>query len=228
MTNDAKRIIIKTKIQFVFMGGFKLPQFSPAEKEKLRQDLIDAGKKLFAAQGLKKTSLEQLTAATGIAKSTFYAFYDSKEAMYLDLLELESAGMEERVWAAVEKQSDAYNGIIAYLRQMVLELKTNPLTKKLIMHPQEMELLRRRVPPEFIERKLQRNVIPLMNYIEQQQIKGEIINKDSGVIVGMMRAAMLIEVHKQEFDEKLYAEIEEIMFHAVASALTISPVSTKE
>ncbi|UYO06201.1 MULTISPECIES: TetR/AcrR family transcriptional regulator [Paenibacillus] len=228
MTNDAKRIIIKTKIQFVFIGGFKLPQFSPAEKEKLRQDLIDAGKKLFAAQGLKKTSLEQLTAATGIAKSTFYAFYDSKEAMYLDLLELESAGMEERVWAAVEKQSDAYNGIIAYLRQMVLELKTNPLTKKLIMHPQEMELLRRRVPPEFIERKLQRNVIPLMNYIEQQQIKGEIINKDSGVIVGMMRAAMLIEVHKQEFDEKLYAEIEEIMFHAVASALTISPVSTKE
>ncbi|MEK5639125.1 MULTISPECIES: TetR/AcrR family transcriptional regulator [Paenibacillus] len=228
MTNDAKRIIIKTKIQFVFIGGFKLPQFSPAEKEKLRQDLIDAGKKLFAAQGLKKTSLEQLTAATGIAKSTFYAFYDSKEALYLDLLELESAGMEERVWAAVEKQSDAYNGIIAYLRQMVLELKTNPLTKKLIMHPQEMELLRRRVPPEFIERKLQRNVIPLMNYIEQQQIKGEIINKDSGVIVGMMRAAMLIEVHKQEFDEKLYAEIEEIMFHAVASALTISPVSTKE
>ncbi|OMF52759.1 hypothetical protein BK138_22075 [Paenibacillus rhizosphaerae] len=205
-----------------------MPQFSPAEKEKLRQDLIDAGKKLFAAQGLKKTSLEQLTAATGIAKSTFYAFYDSKEALYLDLLELESAGMEERVWAAVEKQSDAYNGIIAYLRQMVLELKTNPLTKKLIMHPQEMELLRRRVPPEFIERKLQRNVIPLMNYIEQQQIKGEIINKDSGVIVGMMRAAMLIEVHKQEFDEKLYAEIEEIMFHAVASALTISPVSTKE
>ncbi|MET3547564.1 AcrR family transcriptional regulator [Paenibacillus favisporus] len=205
-----------------------MPQFSPAEKEKLRQDLIDAGKKLFAAQGLKKTSLEQLTAATGIAKSTFYAFYDSKEAMYLDLLELESAGMEERVWAAVGKQSDAYSGIIAYLRQMVLELKTNPLTKKLIMHPQEMELLRRRVPPEFIARKLQRNVVPLMNYIEQQQIKGEIINKDSGVIIGMMRAAMLIEVHKQEFDEKLYDEIEEMMFHAVASALTLSPVSTKE
>ncbi|WP_145026657.1 TetR/AcrR family transcriptional regulator [Paenibacillus sp. Y412MC10] len=70
---------------------------------------MDADKRLFAAQGLKKTSLEQLTAATGIAKSTFYAFYDSKEAMYLDLLELEAAGMEESVWAAVEKQSSRAN-----------------------------------------------------------------------------------------------------------------------
>ncbi|MEC0179294.1 TetR/AcrR family transcriptional regulator [Paenibacillus favisporus] len=86
-----------------------MPQFSPAEKEKLRQDLIDAGKSLFAAQGLKKTSLEQLAAATGIAKSTFYAFYDSKEAIYLDLLELKSSRMEERVWAAVEKQSSRAN-----------------------------------------------------------------------------------------------------------------------
>jgi AcrR family transcriptional regulator len=64
----------KNKMQFVFVVGFKMPQFSPAEKEKLRQDLIDAGKRLFTAQGLKKTLLEQLTAATGIAKSTFYAF----------------------------------------------------------------------------------------------------------------------------------------------------------
>ncbi|WP_179281411.1 TetR/AcrR family transcriptional regulator [Paenibacillus sp. XY044] len=205
-----------------------MPQFSLAEKEKLRQDLIDAGKKLFAAQGLKKTSLEQLTAATGIAKSTFYAFYESKEAMYLDLLELESTGMEERVWAAVEKQSGAYSGIMAYLRQMVLELKTNPLTKKLITHPQEMELLRRRVNPEFIGRKLQRNVVPLMSYIEQQQEKGEIINKGPAVIAGMMRAAMLIEVHKKEFDEHLYTEIEDMMFHAVASAITIPPKSIKE
>ncbi|WP_354520726.1 TetR/AcrR family transcriptional regulator [Paenibacillus sp. OAE614] len=40
---------------------------------------MDAGKRLFAAQGLKKTSLEQLTAANGIAKSTFYAFYDARK-----------------------------------------------------------------------------------------------------------------------------------------------------
>ncbi|MBJ9990125.1 TetR/AcrR family transcriptional regulator [Paenibacillus sp. S28] len=56
-----------------------MPQFSPAEKEQLRQDLIDAGKRLFAAQGLKKNSLEQLTAATGIATSTFYAFFDARK-----------------------------------------------------------------------------------------------------------------------------------------------------
>ncbi|MBB3130356.1 hypothetical protein FHS19_005061 [Paenibacillus rhizosphaerae] len=76
--------------------------------------------------------------------------------------------------------------------------------------------------------KKTRNVIPLMKYIEQRQQTGEIINKDPAVIVGMMRAAMLIEVHKQEFEENLYTEIEDMMFHAVASALTNLPVSIKE
>ncbi|MBD2871952.1 TetR/AcrR family transcriptional regulator [Paenibacillus arenilitoris] len=197
-----------------------MPQFSTSEKDQLHDLLVQAGKQLFTTQGLKKTSLEQLTQAAGIAKSTFYSFFDSKETLYLDLLELESIEMEERVWTAVEQASGTYNAIIAYLRQMGHELSSNPLTKRLIAHPEEMELVRRRVTSEFIGRKLQRNVMPLMKYVSEQQQAGQMTDMAPEVIVGVLRAAMLIEVHRQDFDETFYPQIKDVMYRAVASSLT--------
>ncbi|MEV1174059.1 helix-turn-helix domain-containing protein [Nonomuraea sp. NPDC049784] len=41
---------------------------------------------LFATQGLKKTSLDELVAAPGIAKGSFYAFFDSKEELYKEVM----------------------------------------------------------------------------------------------------------------------------------------------
>jgi len=200
-----------------------MPQFPPFEKEKLLQQLLDVGKKLFIAQGLKKTSLEQLTQEVGIAKSTFYTFFDSKEAMYLKLLEVEAVEMEVRVWKMVNETVSVYYGIKAYLRQMVYELQTNLLTKRQITHPEELEMVKRRVTPEFVERKMQRNVIPLMNYIAEQQKRKKIINEDPAVIVGVMRAAMLMETHREDFGEEVYSKVKDIMFSAVANALTRQP-----
>lgn len=197
-----------------------MPIFTSFEKDQLQQLLIQAGRHLFTTQGLKKTSLEQLTQAAGIAKSTFYSFFDSKEALYLELLELESIAMEERVWTAVRQAADTKNAIIAYLRQMGHELTSNPLTKRLIAHPEEMELVRRRVTSEFIGRKLQRNVAPLMTYVSEQQQAGRMTDMRPEVIVGVLRAAMLIEVHRQDFEEAYFSQIQDIMYRAVAESLT--------
>ncbi|CRK82907.1 TetR/AcrR family transcriptional regulator [Neobacillus massiliamazoniensis] len=205
-----------------------MPQLPPFEKEKLHQNLMDVGKKLFIAQGLKKTSLEQLTQAIGIAKSTFYTFYDSKESMYLELLEIEAVGMEERVWGRVKETVSVYDGILAYLHQMVHELRTNLLSQRLMTHPEELEMVKLRVTPEFVERKMKRNVIPLMTYITKQQKMGRMINDDPVVIVGVMRAAMLMEIHRKDFGEEVYSKVEDIMFSAVANALTTSPNKHEE
>ena len=39
------------------------------------------------ALGMKKTSVEQLTKAVGIAKGSFYKFYESKEVLFFAVLE---------------------------------------------------------------------------------------------------------------------------------------------
>jgi len=196
-----------------------MPQFHPTEKERILQQLIDHGRALFVRQGLKKTSLEQLTQAIGVAKSTFYAFYNSKEELYLQLLELEAIAMEKQVWEEVAKAADTRDALKAYLNAMVNELERNPLTKRLIEQPEEMEMIARKVTPEFVQRKLERNVKPLIEYIMEQQKQGLMLDADPAVISGVLRASMLLVVHRKDFDEDIFPQIREILFHAVAGTL---------
>ena len=62
------------------------PAFSTEERARITRVLMDNGQRLFTTQGLRKTSLDDLVRPAGIAKSSFYSFFDSKEALYLELM----------------------------------------------------------------------------------------------------------------------------------------------
>ena len=70
------------------------PPFTEKEKLRLRQKMLRAARDLFARKGLKKTSLEDITSAAGIAKSTFYVFFESKEALFLEVLAEDGPAVE--------------------------------------------------------------------------------------------------------------------------------------
>ena len=55
--------------------------FRPDEKDRIVRVLVETAERLFATQGLKKTSLDELVQPAGIAKGSFYAFFDSKESL---------------------------------------------------------------------------------------------------------------------------------------------------
>ena len=65
--------------------------FTPEQCSKIRMLLLQSAQRHAIHTGLKKTSLDMLTADAGIAKSTFYKFYDSKEMLFLEV-----AGLWER------------------------------------------------------------------------------------------------------------------------------------
>ncbi|MBD1380250.1 TetR/AcrR family transcriptional regulator [Metabacillus arenae] len=204
-----------------------MPQFSQAEKEKINEQLLIVAKQLFSSKGIKKTSLEELTSTVGIAKSSFYVFYESKEALYLELLDQEGPGIEESVWGVVNQKTSIQEKIKAYLHEMVHELDSNPLMKRLQTHPEELQIVARKVTPEFLQKKTERNVLPLLRFIDQQKEAGELIEEDSSVIMGFMRAAMTISWHKKDIGTDLYSKVENMMFDAVSSYL-VTPKSLKE
>ena len=52
--------------------------FSPQQRAAIREKLKESARKYAVSTGVKKTSLDMLTADAGISKSSFYKFYDSK------------------------------------------------------------------------------------------------------------------------------------------------------
>ena len=59
--------------------------FTPDQLSEIRAALIESARHHALHTGIKKTSLDMLTADAGIAKSTFYKFYDSKEILFLEI-----------------------------------------------------------------------------------------------------------------------------------------------
>ena len=61
--------------------------FTDYETEQLRRALQKETRHCAVTLGMKKTSMDQLTKAVGIAKGSFYKFYESKEMLFFAVLE---------------------------------------------------------------------------------------------------------------------------------------------
>lgn len=61
--------------------------FTDYETEQLRKALLKEARHCATTLGMKKTSVDQLTKAVGIAKGSFYRFYESKEMLFFAVLE---------------------------------------------------------------------------------------------------------------------------------------------
>ncbi|MCM1126477.1 MAG: TetR/AcrR family transcriptional regulator [Lachnospiraceae bacterium] len=60
--------------------------FTRKQQEEIREQLFHEGIKLFRTLGVQRTTVSKLTSACGIAKGSFYSFYESKEAFILALI----------------------------------------------------------------------------------------------------------------------------------------------
>lgn len=59
--------------------------FTAEQMADIRSSLRDSARRHAISVGLKKTSLDMLTADAGISKSSFYKFYESKEMLFLEV-----------------------------------------------------------------------------------------------------------------------------------------------
>ena len=90
--------------------------FSISEKEQLRETMFYAGLELLKEHGMTHMSVEKITAAAGIGKSTFYNFFLSKEDFVLQLIDFNRS----RFWKAVAEMRGAREKLTADESKQVL------------------------------------------------------------------------------------------------------------
>lgn len=61
--------------------------FTVTEREALRVEMLNAGFELIKKYGMTHASVEKITKAAGLGKSTFYNFFDSKEQFVTEIIE---------------------------------------------------------------------------------------------------------------------------------------------
>ncbi|MFJ2032232.1 TetR/AcrR family transcriptional regulator [Streptosporangium sp. NPDC087985] len=198
------------------------PAFTAEEKTRITRLLLETGQRLFTSQGLRKTSLEDLAAPAGIAKSSFYVFFDSKEALYLELMLRQSAEVKRKVIdQALLTDPAPREGLRRFLHATIEEISTNPLWRRLMTHPEEMAAVARKLDPARVTSMADNPVTALTDFLTGQQAGGELIPADPAVIIGVLQCVLLMPMYAERLgDPALYPKILDLLIDLVVAGLT--------
>ena len=196
-----------------------MAKFTELEKGNIREVLLKVAYRFFIDKGFKSTSLEDITSSVGIAKSSFYSFFESKEMLYMALLATEGEQIEKQVWPKVNATENIRLAIKEYLNEVALVLETNRLTQRLVYDVEEYKLVCRKLNPEYVGSEHLSSIVPLVAFIKSCQDSKEIIDEDPTVIAGILRAALLIGSQKGDFQQYHYESIKALLFEAVSNQI---------
>jgi len=203
--------------------------FTEVEKEKIRERLFAAGRSCFTRYGLKKTTIDDLVKPAGIAKSSYYLFFDSKETLYVELMMVEMPTMMERLidlsFAATD---DTREALVRLLKAIVYEIETNEFVRVLLDDPSEVARLAEMLNFEDILQRSAGMFLPLMQEITKAQERGEIIPGDPQQIMYSLGLIKLIPLNRDRLPDALYQAMLDFIPQVLADGLTCPTRQRKE
>ncbi len=132
--------------------------FSETERQILVEQLLNAGFEHFTKFGLRAVRVEDLCRAVGIAKGSFYLFFQSKEDLFMAIAESRDSAYRE----TMSDMADAHKGssrdfVEALYLYMIEALRTDPIMD-VVIRPGEFEYLLRKLPPERLAKHQEKDL----------------------------------------------------------------------
>jgi len=171
--------------------------FSEHEKELIRARLIQEGYQQFSAHGMKKTSIEELAAAARISKGAFYLFYESKEALFMDVVEEAERRSRQEIFAAIDRPGPTPRArLLGVLQAGFAMLNTIPMLQ--FFTGSDYDLLLSRVPPEKVREHLASDRLFLDELVSRCQQAGLPIRVRPEQIASLLYPLVLSSMHAAE------------------------------
>jgi len=196
--------------------------FSEEEKARIRESLLQAGRKRFTRYGLDKTTIEELAGAAGIAKGSFYLFFDSKEDLYVELLAEAMPEVEKGVYArSLEATDDPREAIVLFQEEIVREMERDELIRRLVTNPEELEHLLHSAPEKVVPWGWRLGLFPaVLEWVRKKQKKGEIVAEDPEVVASMLGLIQFLPMHEDDLDPAIYPRLMRLMVQVIADGMT--------
>ncbi len=144
--------------------------FSEREREAIRDRLRAAALDALRRGGLGAASVADLARAADIAKGSFYAFYPSKEHLFMEALESIEDGYRESYAAAAEGGGAPVERLERALRAMFDLAENEPALRFLDMRM--VERMARALPPERVEEHAARDSESMARIAERWKAQG--------------------------------------------------------
>lgn len=213
-----------------------MPGFSDEERERIEEALIDNGRALLLKYGPEKTTVRDITEPTGIAKPTFYQFFDAKSDLYVVILQRELEEYMENIHTELADVDDPQEAIERFFRSYAEFGEDNPLIQQTVIQGNYQQVLGGS-SPEQLEAFVQTEMREFVSVIEtiQERSDGPIAKMEPLTVLGIMGGSVgLLIQHKDEYEryegqfegieEGYYGQIREALISTLARGLTVEEV----
>ena len=172
--------------------------FTDAEKAAIRARLVAVGEWLFTAHGLKKTTVDELAAAAKISKGAFYLFYESKEALFMDVTEAVEVRYRAQILAALERPGPTPRARLFAAFKLAFDgLKTLPLLRAFTGG--DYDRLFASIPAEKLQAHLASDLVFFDELFERARAAGIPIVVTPAALGGMLYPLVLALMHADDF-----------------------------
>lgn len=189
--------------------------FTETEKETIRAQMREKGKKLFEKHGLKKTSIDELTEAAGISKGAFYLFYESKEELFMEILEGFEQDIQNKILNfATRSNADARKNVSDALKSFLLTWDDYPLLKNL--GKADFDYLVRKIPAERVMQHAKNDEEFTSQLIRKIKKEGITVKASPRVIGNLMKSLFFFSLHREDMGDDAYTETMNLLIDLVA------------
>jgi AcrR family transcriptional regulator len=156
-----------------------------------------------------------LARGAGISKGAFYRFFDSKEALYIAILQIAEAQVREGLLLAAQST----DGVRAVVRALFDILRDHPILGALA-DPDEYTWLMRVLPPEVLAANRiddDRFFADLLTYL--QRLGRVRDSMDPVVFAGLAPAALALALHRDLIGEARYDAVLDLLIDGIVAVL---------
>lgn len=180
--------------------------FSDDDRETIRKSLMKAGREHFLRYGIRRTKIEELAAEAGIAKGTFYNFFESKEDLCLTIYDLEELAMRKETEEILRNVDDPEETLVALMDYSLRFVRGDSLLTRL-RESGEYRLLVRGVGRERLSEHLDNDLEFAREVVEELQRKGAACRTEPKVIAGVLRAFVMLTFHENEIGKDIFTAV---------------------
>jgi AcrR family transcriptional regulator len=190
--------------------------FTEREKKSIRERLVQEGYKRFSAHGLRKTNIDELAQAARISKGAFYLFYESKEALFMDVAEWAEQRYRQEVLVVIDRPGPSPRArLVAVFKRAFALFKTIPLLQ--ILRGSDYDLLFRRIPAEKLQEHLASDRIFFDELVTRCRNSGIPISKPPDEIGRLLYPLVLATMHEDDFGQEDFSDSIDVLLDLVAA-----------
>ncbi len=182
--------------------------FTQRERASIEQKLQEAALACATSAGMRRTTVDELARQAGISKGAFYSFYQSKEHLFLAMLEQ----VQKEIYGSAKKVFDDNIGLPAWQRASLAMKEVCRATeaKSIFFFTQnEVPLMLRRLPEHILRGHYQSDEEHLAQLLTQSGLRLKLgIETISAVARLLLMSLMFRQDIGPGFDQALDALID--------------------